>query len=177
MEIIYKVKGFKLTSEVKDYTQKKLVRLEKYFKGIERAEVKFQVENNPRIKEGATVEANLIVKGSLIKAKASSTAIFAAIDLLYEKLEKQLVKYRTKVYSSLTRANSKTFEVKNKADSPGIKKRKQFVIKAMSEEEAISRLEKLGHDFFIFAKEETSNICVLYRRKDGDYGLIEALLE
>ncbi len=177
MEIVYKVKGFKLTSEVKGYTQKKLNRLEKYFKEIERAEVKFQVESNPRIKDKTTVEAILIVKGSLIKAKASSSAVFAAIDLLYEKLEKQLTKHRTKVYSSLSRTNSKLLESKSKAPSPAIKKRKQFIIKLMGEEEAIRKLENLNHDFFIFAKDETSNICVLYRRKDGAYGLIEAILE
>lgn len=177
MEVVYKVKGFKLTSEVKDYTLKKFKRLEKYFKEIERAEVKFQVENNPRIKDGVTVEAILIAKGSLIKAKASSSVVFAAIDLIYEKLEKQLTKHRTKVYSSLSRSNSKLLEGKSKTTSPTIKKRKQFIIKPMSEEEAVRRMENLSHDFFIFAKDETSNICVLYRRKDGAYGLIEAILE
>lgn len=176
MEIVYKVKGFKLTPEIKDYTQKKLKRLEKYFKGIERAEVKFQIENNPRIKDGTTVEALLMAKGSLIKATASSSVVFAAIDLLYEKLEKQLEKHRTKVYSSLSRVNSKPSEGKSKPTTV-IKKRKQFIIEPMTEEEAVRRMENLNHDFFIFAKEGTSNICVIYRRKDGAYGLIEAILE
>ena len=177
MEIVYKVRGFKLNPEVKDYAEKKLRRLEKYFQEIERIEVKFQVENNPRIKDGVSVEAIMLVKGSLIKAKASSSAVYATVDLLYEKLEKQLTKHRTKVYSSLARLNSRQLESKSKSSFLEIKKRKQFIIEPMSEEAAVRKMESLDHDFFIFAKEENNSICVLYRRKDGAYGLIEAILE
>lgn len=177
MEIVYKAKGFKLAPEVKDYTEGKLKRLKKYFKDIERVEVKFQVESNPRIEDRVSVEAILNAKGSLMKAKSSSSAVFAAIDLLYEKLEKQLSKHRTKVYSSLSKWKSRKLESKDKSSSVSIKKRKQFIIEPMSEEEAVQKLENLNHDFFVFAREETNEICVLYRRKDGAYGLIEAVLE
>ncbi len=177
MEVVYKAQGFKLSQELKDYTEKKIARLKKHFREIERAEVKFQVENNPRIKNGSKVEAILLVKGSLIKAKANSHEVFSAVDVLYEKLERQVEKYRTRVYASLARNNSKSSGQGKRSKLPAIKKRKQFIIAPMSEEEAQRRMENLNHDFFIFAKEDTSNICVLYRRKDGAFGLIEAILE
>jgi putative sigma-54 modulation protein len=102
----------------------------------------------------------------------------ASIDLLVEKLERQARRYRDKRRRSSARGSSaaveaETIPVVAEEESPVIVKTKQFAVKPMTPEEAVLQLELIGHDFFVFQNADTTDLNVVYRRRDGDYGLIE----
>jgi putative sigma-54 modulation protein len=103
---------------------------------------------------------------------------YEAVDLVSEKLERQVRKHRTKLYRKFRHQGLKTLimemgEDNKKEDEPTIVKTKRFLMKPMPVEEAILQLNLLGHDFFVFSNAETEQVNVLYKRKDGNYGLIE----
>ena len=127
-----------------------------------------------------TVEVTVRADGCILRAEETKDTAHSAVDLVLEKLERQIEKYKTKlVKKKRARAN----ELKEKAvglaspkegvGEPKVVRVKRFPIKPVSVEEAILEMEFLGHDFFVFANAETEKVNVLYRRKNGRYGLIE----
>jgi putative sigma-54 modulation protein len=121
----------------------------------------------------------------VLRAKEASTDMRASIDLLVDKLERQVSRYREKRQRRGHRhgdhrnddghggAEAGTYTMTNEEGGPVIVKTKQFAMKPMSAEEAVLQLELVGHDFFVFRNEETDQINVVYRRQGGGYGLIE----
>src|SRR5439155_7241719 len=107
----------------------------------------------------------------------SSTDMKASIDLLVEKLERQARRYRDKRRRGPTRGNQElgfeTIPVVADEQAPVIVKTKQFAVKPMTPEEAVLQLELIGHDFFVFQNADSNDVNVVYRRRDGNYGLIE----
>ncbi len=105
--------------------------------------------------------------------------LYTAIDLVSEKLEKQIHRYRTKLYKRFRNKGLKDLiiemeqEGKKEEEEPRVVRTKRFAMKPMSVEEAILQMNLLGHDFFVFTNAETEQVNVVYRRRDGNYGLIE----
>ena len=171
----YNIRGDKMviTDAIKDYTENKLSRLEKYFKDDDiKANVLARVRGNSQI-----VEVTIPTSKYVLRSEEENEDLYAAIDLVTDKLERQIRKNKTRLNRN-TKESVKEFnfdyEVKGEeASKEKIVKRKNIETKPMDEEEAILEMELLGHSFFVYKDMDTNNTCVLYKRKDGDYGLIE----
>jgi putative sigma-54 modulation protein len=138
------------------------------------AEVEVYTERNRSIEKGQVAEVTIYTKGPVIRAKEAASDMYAAIDLVSEKLERQVRKYKTKLVDRHTKAAPvyAVAPVQEEPEEPTVVKTKSLATKPMSTEEAILQMELLGHDFFVFRAEDEEGTNVLYRRNDGDYGLI-----
>jgi putative sigma-54 modulation protein len=168
--------------------EEKVGRLARYLDGMERADVVFTEERNPRISEKEVCEVTLYGHGHVVRARAAAPELLAAVDLVVDKLTHRLEKLKGKLMGrTQSRRHAPVdlpFEPDDLADSsadegtgedgPRIVRSKQFAIKPMTPDEAALQMELLGHDFFLFTNADTSTAAVVYRRKDGDVGLIES---
>lgn len=176
MEINVRGKNIEVTEALVDYAQKKVNKLARYLDRAREAQVVMTV-----IREEHIVEVTVILNGLILRGEESTGDMYASIDMVVDKLEKQLVKYKTRLSRSLRQQGLRAMT--EKLFSPGMKeeedtearvvKTKRFPLKPMNLEEAILQMNLLGHDFFVFANADSEKVSVLYRRKDGDYGLIE----
>lgn len=173
----YDIHGDKLlvTAAIKNYINEKLGKLNKYFdkKDKTTARVVLKVRGREQI-----IEVTIPTETFTLRNEESNPDLYAAIDLVIDKLERQLVKNKTKIKSKLSKIknpdlNYDVIADEKDEDENKIVRRKQLDMKPMSEEEALLQMNMLGHDFFIFKNGDTGNIEVLYKRKDGNYGIIE----
>ena len=179
MRLQVKGKNVDVSDSLKDYAAQKLGKLDKHLHDAARLELELQVEKNPSISENQVAEATVWTKGPILRARESSTDMKASIDQLVDKLERQARRYRDKRRRGPGKSSHHPVEgtpVVSDEDSPLIVKTKQFPVKPMSPEEAVLQLELVGHDFFVFQNAETIEVNVVYRRRDGNYGLIEPRL-
>ena len=172
----YNIRGDKMivTDAIKDYAEEKLGKLEKYFKDDEiTANVLTRVRGNSQI-----VEVTIPTSKFVLRSEEENEDLYAAIDLVSDKLERQIRKNKTRLNRNV-KENVKEFnfdyvlEDTEEESKEKIVKRKNIEMKPMDEEEAILEMELLGHSFFVYKDMDTNSVCVLYKRKDGDYGLIE----
>jgi putative sigma-54 modulation protein len=170
-------KNLELTDALKDYTTKRLSKLEKYIDDVKEAQVALSVEG-----EGHKVEVTIPLNGVILRGEEASEDMYTSIDLVVEKLEKQIEKYKTRLYRSNRGAGMKRawaeearkeLEASEGLDTFKVVRTKRFALKPMDEEEAIMQMNLLGHTFFVFFNSATDEVNVVYRRKDGNYGLIE----
>jgi putative sigma-54 modulation protein len=184
VNLTVKGRNLVLTEAISAYAEEKIGRLGRYLTDGSRCEVEIWTEKNPSISDNQVVEATIFTKGPVIRAREASSDIRASIDLVFDKLERQVKKYRGKLHSHQGPAMgtfaaegfalpAETEEIEEEPQ-PRIVKTKQFMVKPMTPEEAALQLELVGHDFFVFTNSETSETAVVYRRRDGNYGLIEA---
>lgn len=173
----FNVRGQKLevTSAIRSYIEEKIGRLEKYFENP--TELTANVVIKLRGRE-QVVEVTIPAPKIILRGEEANSDLYASIDLVSDKIERQIRKNKTRMSSKKNKKNVDNFIVdfqinKEEAENSKIVKRKKVDKKPMSEEEAILQMELLGHEFFVYEDEETENICVLYKRKDGNYGLIE----
>ncbi len=175
MRLQVKGKNVEVSDSLKTYAQQKLGKLDKHLNDAARLELELAVEKNPSISENQIAEATVWTKGPVLRARETSADMRASIDLLVEKLERQARRYRDKRRRGPVRGaqNADARRVDSEPDESRIVKTKQFPVKPMTAEEAVLQLELVGHDFFVFQNVETDDVNVLYRRRDGNYGLIE----
>jgi putative sigma-54 modulation protein len=175
-----KGKNVDVTDSLKDYALQKLGKLDKHLNDAARLELELQVEKNPSISNNQVAEATVWTKGPVLRARESSSDMKASIDLLVDKLERQARRYRDKRRRGPGRDNHdqvpEGIPVVPSEETPVIVKTKQFAVKPMTPEEAVLQLELIGHDFFVFQNADTNDVNVAYRRRDGNYGLIEPQL-
>jgi putative sigma-54 modulation protein len=173
-----KGKNVDVTDSLKDYALQKLGKLDKHLNDAARLELELQVEKNPSISNNQVAEATIWTKGPVLRARESSSDMKASIDLLVDKLERQARRYRDKRRRGPGHHNNHDhtpggIPVAPPDETPVIVKTKQFAVKPMTPEESVLQLELIGHDFFVFQNADTNDVNVLYRRRDGNYGLIE----
>jgi putative sigma-54 modulation protein len=169
-----KGRNVEVSDELRAYVEEKLGRLERLLRRDARLEVELAVERNPSIAASQVAEATVWSKGPVLRARESSSDMRASIDLLVGKLERQAERAREKRRSRSTRAAGGPPESAPRHESrPAIVKTKRFPIKPMTADEAVLQLELVGHDFFVFRNVDTEDVNVVYRRRHGDYGLIE----
>ena len=171
----YNIRGDKMiiTDAIKDYAETKLGKLEKYFKDDDiTANVLAKVRGKSQI-----VEVTIPTSKFILRSEEENEDLYAAIDLVSDKLERQIRKNKTRLNRNIKDSVKEfnfDFDIKDEEESKEkIVKRKNIETKPMDEEEAILEMELLGHSFFVYKDMDTDKICVLYKRKDGDYGLIE----
>ena len=174
----YNIRGDKLvvTDAINNYVESKLDRLNKYFKEDDiLANVLLRVRGNSQI-----IEVTIPTDKFILRSEEEDKDLYAAIDLVTDKLERQIRKNKTRLNKQNVDNKYKDFnfdyEINNEEESSEdetIVKRKNIEMKPMDEEEAILEMNLLGHEFFVYKDMHTNKVCVLYRRKDGNYGLIE----
>ena len=188
MRITVKGKRMEVTDGLKSYAEKKLRKLEKYFHHIQEVQITQSVERQWHV-----VEVLVQGDGILLRGEERTSDMYASIDQVLEKLERQLQKFKGK---RILLPREQTAQMKERLgdaaaeelveevpaepepgesplDSIRVVRTKRFAVKPMSPEEAAMQMELLGHDFFVFANAETEQINVVYRRRGGNYGLIE----
>ena len=182
MEITVSSRHTEVSELLRESTVDKIGRLGRFLEGMDRAEVHFSEEHTRRAADKEVCEVTLVGHGHHVRCKVSAPDGFAAVDLAVEKLEHQLHKLKTKLlkrtHSNGKRANGSATPVEmpvEDEDSPRrrIVKTKAFQIKPMTPEEAILQMDLMGHDFFFFTNADTERAAVVYRRDDGDLGLID----
>ncbi|MFZ7101330.1 MAG: ribosome hibernation-promoting factor, HPF/YfiA family [Peptococcaceae bacterium] len=174
MKIIVKGKNMEVTPALKEYVEKKVGKIQKYFEGeLREASVSLILE-----KELHRVEVTIPLDGYILRGEEETTDMYASIDNVVEKLERQVRKYKTKINRKIK--NLSVLDLVPNGNSlaeedfePAIVRTKRFAVKPMPEEEAILQMDLLGHNFFVFLNADTEEVNVVYRRKDGNYGLIE----
>ena len=181
MQLHVKGRNVTVTDAIHDYAERKLSKLAPQLADPTKVELELSVERNPSIAESHIAEATIFTKGPILRARESSTDMKASIDLLVDKLERQVKRYRQKRRHEHERHGGHERHANGVTQSTSIPeegnamivKTKQFVLNPLTPEEAIEQLELVGHDFFVFRNAESGEINVVYRRRDGDYGVIE----
>ena len=175
MDIIIRGSKLEITEAMESYAKEKISRLEKYLENSDdtHATILAKIHGHLHI-----VEVTIPLKNFILRAEESKDDFYAAIDTVTDKLERQIRKNKTRI------AAKKNKEVKDFAydyiqsieeeSEEKIVKRKKIEVKPMDEEEAILQMELLGHEFYLYKDIETGEPAVIYKRKDGDYGIIEA---
>jgi ribosome hibernation promoting factor len=179
MRLQVKGKNVEVSDAIRTYAEQKLGRLQRQLADPTRVELELAVEKNPSIADNHVAEGTIWTKGPVLRAREASTDMRASIDLLTDKLERQVVRYRQKRRRRVRgggngrMAEPEVLQMSDEENGPQIVKTKQFAVKPMTPDEAILELELIGHDFFVFRNGETDQINVVYKRRDGAYGLIE----
>ncbi len=166
--------NIKVTEAIGMHIEEKIGKLEKFLKNADSvvANVLIRTKGPAQI-----VEVTLPIKDVVLRAEERHEDLYAAIDLVSEKLEKQILKNKTRLSNRVDHEVIRGFkmeeiELSDHDDTSKIVKRKKLDMKPMDEEEAILQMNLVGHDFFVYYDYKMEAVCVLYRRKDGDYGLI-----
>ncbi len=175
MRLQVKGKNVEVSESVRQYAEKRLGKLEKQLADPTQVELELAMERNPAIADNHVAEATIWTKGPTLRARESAPGWEASIDQLVDKLERQVVRYREKRHKHHARGQKRAeaAPVSEGLPEPKLVKTKRFAMKPMSAEEASLQLELVGHDFFVFENAESGETNVVYRRRDGDYGLIE----
>jgi len=168
MNIIINCRHMDLTKTLKDYAEEKIGKFEKYLGNITEAVVTLSVE-----KYRHKAEVLMKVDGLLIQAESITGEMYASIDEVVDKLERQIKKYKEKIVSQRKSKNKSVALEEGVRSVPLIIKKKAFDIKPMGVEEAAMQMDLLDKDFFVFTNASSGDINVLYKRTDGNLGLIE----
>lgn len=172
MKYIYTGKGMEVSESLKARVEKKLGKLERYFRDEPEATVRFKQQKGAR----NIIEITVSVGGVILRAEECSNDMYLSIDRAVDKLESQIRRYRTKLDKRIhTTELEPVIEAAPEYEeaSYDVVRVKKFAVKPMGVEDAITQMELLGHDFFLFLNEENETMCVLYRRNDGSYGLLQ----
>jgi putative sigma-54 modulation protein len=177
MRLQVKGKNVEVSDSIRRYAEEKMSKLDRQLHALTQVELELRVERNPSISANQVAEATVWTKGPTLRAREASTDMRASIDQLTVKLLRQVEHYRAKRSRRQVRGNGVApggpMSIPEEETNPRIVKTKQFAIKPMSAEEAALQLELVGHDFFVFRSDESGDVNVIYRRRDGGYGLIE----
>jgi putative sigma-54 modulation protein len=182
------IRGKNLTVSEKDsaYIERKLQRLERMLDERSEADVELRLEGNRKVADSHVVEVAVLIDGRTVRGNSAASTFRAAADDVIDKLERRTADYKQRPRDR-RRAEQVRFDGSSavpgssgppepEAEGPAVVKVKRFAIEPMFEEDAISRMEELGHSFFVFVDAESERIAILYRRRDGRYGLIEPVI-
>ena len=175
MRLQVKGKNVEVTDSIREYAEEKLSKLERQLADPTRVELELAVERNPSISQNQIAEATIWTKGPVLRARETSSDMRASIDQLVDKLERQAQRYRERRRRGPSREQPVEAGPASEREL-AIVKTKQFAIAAMTPEDAALQLELVGHDFFVFQNADSGDVNVVYRRREGNYGLIEPQL-
>jgi len=175
MRITISGKNVEITNALRSQIIKKVSKLERYFDDNTEVQVTMSVERDRHI-----MEVTIPFNGVVIRAEEYTDDMYKTLDNVLDKLERQIHKYRTKLDKRMKEGAFKyekplfsdQFEEESES-TPKLVKTKRFAVKPMGVEEAILQMELLGHSFFVFTDADSDEVNVVYKRKDGNYGLIE----
>ena len=173
MKVTVIAKNMELTNALKEIVQKKISKLEKYFEANIEARATLSVQKNRH-----RIEVTIPFNGVILRGEESTSDMYKSLDLVEDKLERQIRKQKTRLSrrnsGSLRFGEISNIELKSPEEEQGkLVKVKKFGVKPMNSEEAILQMDLLGHNFFVYQDADSNKVNVIYKRKDGDYGLLE----
>ena len=177
MQIAITGRNLEITEALRRYAEEKVARLQRFVDQITSVHVILMIEKYRQI-----AEITLRIRDLTIRGEESSDDLYCAIDLVADKIERQILRYKEKIVEHVGRGAGRSRgrgEIPQgeaepfSRDGPRIVKTKRFAMKPLSPDEAALQMNLLGHNFFVFRNARTEEVNVLYRRQDGDYGLIE----
>lgn len=166
MELLVHGKNIPVTEALKAHVEKKIGKLSRFWNGVQEAQVLLQVERGQHI-----CEVTVPLAGAVLRGEARTNDMYGAVDEVVEKLERQIRRYKARFAHA-----GKGFPfvpAKNVDSKDEIVRQKKFPLKPMDPDEAVMQMNLVGHDFFVFMNAETESVNVIYRRRDGRYGLLE----
>jgi ribosome hibernation promoting factor len=179
---IVKGKNAEIPERVRDYAERKVNRIERLLDDQTDATVELWNEHHRSADDSHFAEVTLIIHGQPLRSRATGASYQEALDDVVDKVERQAVDHKEKPRVRARPEEEKQI-LRRLADGtaapsrePKIVKVKRFAIEPMFEEDAVTRMEELGHRFFVFVNAESERVAVLYRRDDGDYGVIEPMI-
>jgi putative sigma-54 modulation protein len=179
MRLQVKGKNHEVSETIRRYAEEKMQKLDRQLHELAEVELELRVEKNPSIADNQVAEATVRTKGPTLRVTEASTDMKASIDQLTEKLLRQIDHVRGKQRRDRHARDNGIpsggpMSISDEEETgEQIVKVKQFSVKPMSPEEAVLQLELIGHDFFVFRSDDSGELNVIYRRKNGGYGLIE----
>ena len=181
MKLTIQAHNLELTDYLRQYVEKKIGRLERYLPDIDEARVELREEKTRSAKDRAVAQVTIRVRGTILRAEERSGDMFASIDAVTDKLERRIERFKGKRARNSKRAVSQAAAVYEAVLAPEVEettlgtvvRTKRFEIYPMSVDEAIEQMELLGHDFFVFLNADEGAVNVVYRRRDGNYGLLQ----
>jgi ribosome hibernation promoting factor len=178
-----KGKNYEVPEAVRAYAERKLRRLERLLDDQSDATVELSVEQHRSVQDSHMVDVTLVLNGQTLRSSAAAATHQAGIDAVIDKVERRAVSFRetSRVRKSTQTVRgaggaTETADAGAEDGAPRIVKVKRFAIEPMFEEDAVTRMEELGHSFFVFVNAENERVSILYRRRKGDYGLIEPVI-
>ena len=171
----YKIRGEKveITDSIRNYIEEKIDKLNKYFSQDDDLNVSVVIKVRGKEQK---IEITIPTAHFTLRSEETHSDLYAAIDLTVDKLERQIRKNKTKINSKIKKNLIQNFELDLEdkfEEDEEIIKRKKVEMKPMDEEEAMLQMDMLGHEFFVFKNTDTDTVCVMYKRKDGNYGILE----
>jgi putative sigma-54 modulation protein len=179
MQLAISGKNLEVSDSLRAYVEKKIGRLDRYLPNVTDARVELAVENTRASKDRQIAQVTLRSKQAILRAEEASADMFASIDAVFEKMQRQADRYKGKRWSKRggeeaeTSAGQTEEEAAAEEQPSRIARVKRFPMVPMDEEEAIDQMELLGHDFFVFFNANQNEINVVYKRRSGDYALIQ----
>lgn len=188
MHLVIKGRNMEVNDRLREYVEKKIGKMNKYLPDAQEVRVELAEEKSRKASEREVVQVTMRANGTLLRAEERNSDIYAAIDAVADKLHGQINRFKGKRRRKIERAQVAAVEALeteflSAAMAPGaeeedlfegqIVRTKRFSMTPMSEEEAIDQMELLGHDFFVFYNATIDSINVLYRRSDGNFGLLQ----
>ncbi len=177
MQLIIQGKNIDVTDRLEEYIEKKVGKLDRYLPTISEARVELAVEDTKSAKDRQVAQLTVRSKGTFLRAEERTADMFSSIDVVTDKMYRQIVRYKGKRYGRGRGPGEmppvEDFAFEEEEESSRIVRTKRFQLAPMDAEEAIEQMELLGHDFFLFFNVYNNAINVVYRRKDGNYGLLE----
>jgi len=182
VKTIVRGKNVDVPERVREYAERKLRRLERMLDDRSDAIVELSNEQHRSADDAHIAEVTLVIDGQILRSHATGASYQAALDEVVDKVERRAVDHREKPRLRARPIEERQILQRIADGTPGparerrIVKTKRFAIEPMFEEDAISRMEELGHRFFVYVSAETEQVAVLYERDDGDYGVIEPVI-
>jgi putative sigma-54 modulation protein len=182
VKTIVRGKNVEVPDRVRDYAERKLRRLERMLDDRSDALVELSNEQHRSAADAHIAEVTLVIDGQTVRSHAAGSSYQAALDEVVDKVERRTVDHLEKPRLRARPIEERQLLQRIANGTPGparerrIVKSKRFAIEPMFEEDAISRMEELGHRFFVYVSAETEQVAILYLRNDGDYGVIEPVV-
>jgi len=187
MQLTVHGRHLEVTDWIRQYIEKKVDRIQRYLPQIQELRAELTQSETRAAADRYTAQITVWANGQILRAEESTSDIFASIDATIDKMAKQVQRFKGRRFQSRRRASAAaSMEAEMNALEPVVEemepdaafdgniiRRKQFVLEPMNEEEAMEQMELLGHDFFIFFNPDTNTVNVIYRRRDGNYGLLQ----
>jgi putative sigma-54 modulation protein len=179
MELTIKGKNVEVTDRLRDYVGRKVGKLDRYLPTITEAWVELSVEGAKAAQDRQVCQVTVRSNGIILRAEERSDDIFTAIDAVLNKMYRQIARYKGKRQNRWRGASTPVealpieIEEESEEETPNIVRTKNFPMTPMHPEEAVEQMELLGHDFFVFYNAEEGQLNVLYRRRQGNYGLLQ----
>ncbi len=178
MQLAISGKNLEITDSLRAYVEKKIGRLDRYLPNIIEARVELAVENTRAAKDSQIAQVTLRTKHAILRAEEASADMFASVDAVFEKMQRQADRYKGRRWAK--RGEEAEEPIAAAAEEAVVEEQpsritrvKRFQMVPMDEEEAIDQMELLGHDFFVFFNMNQNQINVVYKRRSGDYALIQ----